>query len=131
MKTFSNYLFDTLKIMAFFGALAWLVSCDDETRNIRLIQQYNDSIGIAKAQVWCIEHQADSARRAFSEQYPMRAYAHTRAGGADQVAYKDVESQAYHELLKNTGRLESKKWPYYEAAGRYKRIVDSLKLTLK
>lgn len=131
MKTFTDYLYDAFKFMMFGWFVAWLISCDDDTKTIRLIQQYQDSIGIVNIKMGLIGIKADSIREAFVYKWPARAYELTPTGTRAREAYRAQESEAYKQMLRDIEALHANDFNYLEDKGRYKRIVDSLKLILE
>lgn len=113
MKTFKHYLLYLVKCMIFAAFIVWLVSCDDDVKKIRLIQQYEDSIGIAKLNIYSIQNKRDQL-----------VASHLRG-----------DHNSSHSIIKDQSDFDKIYAPieymYAERLNRYNRIVDSLKLTLQ
>lgn len=135
MKTFIDYLRELIYIIAFGLTLAWLCSCNSRAEKIHLIHQYQDSVGITNLRITLIDMRSDSIRDAYSDAYPAKAFPLTREGERARAAYARDEHNAYMQYLKlqaaHDAHYDPIKTQYLEDLNRYKRIVDSLKLTLQ
>jgi len=133
MKTFGNYLLELLGGITFIIFMMWLCSaCNSPQRQIKMIHDYQDSIGITKLQLDYIDQQRDSLAMAYQMHYPAKAF--PRIDTSAHYAYVREESAAYHQLLRDQATFDARfdpvKVQYLENLDRYKRIVDSLKLLL-
>lgn len=134
-KTAGHYLLELLKILIFGALLAWLVSCSNrKQRTIDLIHTYVDSLGAARAKVRIIEYQAERLQSDYEAAYEPKWFENTAAGDRLRSEWLAKERAAYRRLLQEKNKYESatyqEKLNLIESIGRYKQIIDSLKIEL-
>jgi len=124
-----------LKLVGFLLLMQWLCSCNNHVSTIKLIHSYNDSIGIAKVGLIQIRYGRDSISDAYSREYPITAFAFTRKGALAREAFLLKERQAFEKMSAAKTAYNNKnaklEWTLIGNIGRYRAIIDSLKIELK
>lgn len=126
---------ELLKLVAFLLALQWLCSCNGDENRIRLLQQYEDSIIIAKIKITEINLRGDSIRIEYNRNYPITAFEKTPAALIARKEWEAKEQAAYKKMLVDERKYNmatmTDKIKLDIAIAKYKSTIDSLKLLLK
>lgn len=136
MKTSGYYFMYLFKVIAFIVFILWLCSaCNGRHAKIKLIHDYQDSIGIAKLNVRLIDDSINQLSTLFAQIYPAKTFPNTRVGAHARALYHDSAQIAYKKYME-LYRRKNAIWDsviqiHLTNEDRYKRIVDSLKLILQ
>lgn len=130
-KTFGYYLLELIKIICFFAALAWLISCSNRKQKvINAIHACEDSIRQYQLLALSLGIKKDSVTTAYHSTYPPTLFYYNKQGDEKRKRWKAEEAAAYKKYIAHKAAIYAQQIVLRARVKQLEKSIDSLKLEL-